>query len=700
MTWAALPPPRGGTLLTGLVCVFLALLLAFPGITAANGAAVELMALPIGLWCGAVVASAVRVSIPLEVPVSQVAVEVFPAKSAPAIKAEQAWRRSASPLTRTSGLAALGLVFGLLLYAPPAPWLLVTALALYAVALYFWPPLWLLVTPLALPLLDLTFWSGQFYWDAFDYLMLTTLGARWASGYRPALGPATPRRPKRWLLVLGASALISGVIGIWPLSSLSVDSFANYWSHYNALRLAKGFVWGVLLYLWLRPELSLPRIEKWRWGLALGAAATALIALREAWLFSDGASAADYRAIATFSSMHTGGGHIEAFFVFALAFAVDLCWRNSRWVSRLVGLSAVLIIFAALNTTVARGGQVGAALVVMISLFGAWRARRASGQIGYVIAAGGIGLVILVSGFLASDFLQARWARSGEDAGIRWRHWTQSVGFATADLGTWLFGLGLGSYPRAYLFAGSEPLATYSFNGDGDKRFLRLGEGGTLYMAQRLPSNTPVELNLSLDLRADANARLAVSLCEKHVFNSHRCSWQEVPASSDWQTQALSLINPQQEQVAWWARRPLHLSLLNLTSGSVISIDNLRLTDSKGRSFLRNGDFELGGAGWFFNSGNHLAWHAKNLWVHIFVEQGLVGVLVWSGLFLVAGWRLWRRLWRGDASALAWLAALGGTMPIAFIDSVLDAPRLALLLVLTLLVGASGVPPSQSVRRN
>ena len=43
------------------------------------------------------------------------------------------------------------------------------------------------------------------------------------------------------------SSLISLALAIFPLAPLDLNSFANYYSPYNALRVAKGFFWALAL---------------------------------------------------------------------------------------------------------------------------------------------------------------------------------------------------------------------------------------------------------------------------------------------------------------------------------------------------------------------------------------------------------------------------------------------------------------------
>jgi hypothetical protein len=64
---------------------------------------------------------------------------------------------------------------------------------------------------------------------------------------------------------------------------------------------------------------------------------------------------------------------------------------------------------------------------------------------------------------------------------------------------------------------------------------------------------------------------------------------------------------------------------------TLIDVDNVALLDDSGRNLVRNGDFSKGMQRWFFSTDSHLAWHTKNLFVHVLFEQGWFGL----GAFVV-----------------------------------------------------------------
>ncbi len=69
-------------------------------------------------------------------------------------------------------------------------------------------------------------------------------------------------------------------------------------------------------------------------------------------------------------------------------------------------------------------------------------------------------------------------------------------------------------------------------------------------------------------------------------------------------------------------------------------------------------------------------------------EQGWVGLMLFTALTVLAIYRLIRAGWRGHRLAWAWLASLAGLLTVGMFDSLLDAPRIAMLLVALLLLGS------------
>jgi len=591
-----------------------------------------------------------------------------------------------------------GIVGSLLLLAagiglaafPLWQWGLGLGLALYMAALWRWPLAWLVVVPAALPLLDLAPWSGRFFFDEFDLLMLATAGTLLLRGRRT---PGSGLNSLWPLFALCAvSVLISLALGLGSPPPLDANAFSSYWSPYNSLRVAKGFAWGGLIFLLLRLARPEPAQLATRLaiGMGIGLLGVGLVGLWEHWLFAGFANDSNtYRIVSTFSSMHTGGGHIEAYLAAALPF-LWLGWKTRLWVVPVMALTVSATVF-----TVARGGVLALGVVLftlaVASLRLAWRAgqrRQAVLPIG-VLALMALGLLAGIGG----GYFQQRLAQAGEDWDIRVEHWRSTVAMMDATPMAQLFGMGLGSFPRVYLERGpaDKQPATFGFVVENDNPFLRLGHGETLYYAQRVSVRAGQRYHLELDVRSQQpGARIETPVCEKQLLNSRRCVWMafEVPTDGRWHRLSRDFSSGQVGAEDGLQRPAVELALYYPGNDGLIDVDNVRLLAANGGNLIGNGGFTWGGDYWFFKTHSHLPWHIKNVWVQLLFEQGWLGLSLFSLLAAFALARLAKAAWSGQALAWAWLASLLGLFTVGLFDSLLDAPRLATLLIALCLLGA------------
>jgi VanZ family protein len=593
-------------------------------------------------------------------------------------------------------LMLAGLVLALLAY-PLNVAILATGLMAYAWALWRRPTLWLFWIPALLPALNLNPLSGNLLFDELDAVLLVTVVILYLRM------PGPDRAANSWapFALLGGSTLISMAVGMWPLPTLDANAFSSYFSAYNALRLGKGILWALLLGFWLhrsrlRMEHTVIRFARgMTWGLLFTAGWVVWERAVYPGLFN---FQADFRVTGPFVEMHTGGGAIESYLVAALPFAF-LTWRRSaslagRWPAGL----AMLLGGYALGVTYARAGYLGLSVMVAVLLFGLgwralkhlWRGRSPLVLTMLVILAAAIATLPLWLG----DYMPKRFAQVDRDAGIRAVHWRDSL--AMLDSGDWIAGAGLGSYPRTYLWRNGEGKfpAHYRFMQDHGNNWVHLTTGLPLYFEQIIEMRPGRTYRLSLDARASPGVKLSVLICEKAMLYSTRCVDLPVPAETLWRPRVIELNSGEVGEGAWYERRVVKLALHASGQDGYADVDNLHLLDLAGSDLVRNGDFSAGMAYWSFATDNHLPWHVKNLGLHILFEQGVLGVITWITVLLLAVTRLTRQARRGDMPALALLAALLGMLVIGLFDSVLDVPRLTLLLLLMCMFALSRGAPS------
>jgi VanZ family protein len=618
------------------------------------------------------------------------------ATTAPAV-GRQARLRVGWPLL--SGAALLLSLVGLW-HQPFARIPLTVGALLYFALLLRYPHAWLVVVPALLPVLDLAPWSGRFFFDEFDLLLLITLAAGYGRSYGMTRG--TLRLPPGLKFLLGlfmASCLISLAAAIFPLAPLDLNSFSHYYSPYNALRVAKGFFWALVLLPLLLGQLQAgaPVGRLFTLGMTIGLAGEVLAIVWERAVFSGLTDfTRDFRVAGLMSSMHTGGSHLEAYLALALPFLAASAVGRRGWGPPLLGMALLLGGLYALAVTYARGGY-AAMLVALLVLAVGWvirgsqsATRRATP---YVIVATVLAGLI-VAPILGGQFAQYRLAKTGGDAQVRLTHWREALEMRDRDWWTELFGMGPGSFPAAYFYRsppGARPASFGYIEHDG-QRALALGSGTPLYVEQKVPVRHDVGYRLDVTARSvSGNGKLNVLLCERTYFDAFGCASSSFALTDEW------LAYGDRLTLDWPVHRgrPVTLSLEVASPGSVVQIRRIALLEPAGRDVIRNGDFSRGADHWYFSVFDHLPWHIKNLWVDLLFSQGWMGLIAFA---LFAGYGLIqiarRFLATGDMFSLSALAGLAGFLTVSVVDSLFDAPRLTLLFFLTLLAGTlrPGIP--------
>lgn len=595
----------------------------------------------------------------------------------------------ARPLRPLALIAAVGAVVFVARYPYAQTVLLVTGAA-YAWLLVRFPHAWLAVVPMALAWPDLAEFSGWFFFDEADWILLLTIAVCYWQ-YRPRQN-ASRFRGTLPFTFLAASYLASVVVSLLPFAPLDAAAFSDYRSPYNALRIGKAIFWALLLIPLLRAAFS-DRVDVKQWfasGMSLGLIFVGLAAVHERLLF---AGLFDFRTdfrITVLSSMHIGSGILEAYLVLAVPFAVYLGWRGKHPLLKVAGgLAAVLGVYV-LIVTFSRGAQLALIVAAGVMLLGYVLRAAKSMRIAFAVAA----LLVLTVGVIASaPLMQKRYADSGNDFLRRLAHWKAAAQLASDDWRTALFGHGVGAFPRVWAFANSGALlpANYRFTSEAGNGFLRLGPGDAFYIEQRV-SVKPGTYRIEFDARSmAANALLATPLCEKTVLYSRDCVWDQTALNrppGNWQRYGNGIDISSLGQTRF-GQRPIKFALHLARAEAPVDIDNVRLLDAFGNNLIVNGDFERGSARWLFTVDNYWPWHVENIFVHMWFEQGWLGVaalLMWCAWAMIA---LARRTLAGERFSLAVLAGISGFLIVGLFSSLLDAPRLMLLLFLTVMVGAA-----------
>ena len=612
---------------------------------------------------------------------------------------------------------ALAMGLALALHHPLAPVVVSAAFLLWGAWVAWRPGVWLFVLPAALPLLNFAPWTGWITVEEFDLLCLGAVCGGYARRGFSAAEPcdeADESSAQRRLFTIAAivfavASAVACIRGMWMANDVVFSLFQGYADPLNAWRLSKSVLFAALLWPLLRRDVqSDPSacVRRLGWGMVAGLAVVAFAVLWERlaytglWDFST-----RYRTTALFWEMHVGGAAIDAYLALATPFVVWALWITRtplRW-SVLAAL-ALLTGYACL-TTFSRGvyGAALGSLLLLIVLL-RWR-RLPSLHIRWRTLAGvalTLALALEVAAVLGlGSYMRARIGSSDRDLDSRRQHWHNGLGLmhGPAD---WLLGIGAGRLPAAYArevprreFPGGVEFIGAA--GPQDAAFVRvLGPktrsdiDGLLALTQRVALNPVGPHQVAFDVRAAVQTDVYLSLCELHLLYPRHCqsAWLRVlPTGTEWRRSVAVLRGPPLDPGSAWAPRQGVFSVSMFDAGRQVDVRHLSLVGLDRAELLVNRDFAQGLARWFPSArGYYVPWHIDSLWLEVLIERGVVAMGAFAVCMAVAvGCLVGAVLRRGTvvhpiAPFLA--ASLCGGLCVGLVSSVMDVPRVALLLLL------------------
>ncbi len=312
-----------------------------------------------------------------------------------------------------------------------------------------------------------------------------------------------------------------------------------------------------------------------------------------------------------------------------------------------------------------------------------------------------VALLLMLSGMaipvMWNPYMNNRVEVADSDLGGRIAHWRNVIEMMDPGWKSRLFGMGLGRFPETYFWQNKEQNipGTYRILEGKEGSYLRLegskyqqGFGEFLRYGQRVK----IEPYRTYTLEFDARSRFAKQhvlsyLCEKYLLYVNACSETLSWLNTDglWHHYKTEMKSGNMGSEPWYERPAVQFSLANEQNGDFFDVKNVRLEDERGRNLLHNGDFSEGANRWFFSSDRfHLPWHAKNLELNIFFDQGVFGLAAFVLLLLHALARQAGLALSGDMLAATRFSALLGFLMVGLFDSILDFPRLSLLFYLML----------------
>lgn len=624
------------------------------------------------------------------------------------------WRSCGSGL-----LAALALGAGVALasHHPVAPWAVLPCFLAWCAVVAWRPALWLFVLPAALPALNFAPWTGWTVVEEFDLLWLGVIAGgyarmafgRLAPGVRAAQVPLAARMFGAAAWIFAAASMVAFVLGMSAVKGIPLSLFQGYADPLNAWRVSKSVVMAATLWPLLRREVRFDpsaSVRRLGWGMVVGLAVVSLAVLWERlaytglWDFST-----RYRTTALFWEMHVGGAAIDAYLALATPFVVWALWiTRTPWRWAVLAVLALLAAYACL-TTFSRGvyGAVLGALLLLVLLM-RWR-RWPALRIRWRVLAGmalSVVLVLEVAAVLGlGSYMRERIGSSDQDLDSRRQHWHNGVNLMQGP-GDWLFGIGAGRLPAAY----AREVPRREFPGDvqfiapraaHEPPFVRvLGPrtrsdiDGLFALTQRVALNPDGMRVVTFEARTAVQTDVYVSLCELHLLYPRRCqsAWLRMPPTgSQWKRGGVVLQGPPLDVGSVWTPRQGVLSVSIFDAGRQIDIRRLGMAGLDRVEQLVNGDFAQGMARWFPSAqGYYVPWHIDNLWLEVLIERGLFAMGALAVCMACAVGCLVATILRRDAAspeiAPFLVASLCGGLCIGLISSVMDVPRVALLMLL------------------
>ncbi|MPQ56021.1 O-antigen ligase [Duganella sp. FT27W] len=367
-----------------------------------------------------------------------------------------------------AGLAMAALAAALAVYPLRGHWL--APLLLCYVALLCWrPALWLFLLPALLPVVDLAPVTGWFFLEEIDLLMLATVACCYGrlQCEKTAL-PAWAPLLRTGVALMAIACMIGLLRGLWrglqPWSGSGVDfamladpnAFSNYFSPFNAARIAKAWLWTLLLLPLLRRTAG-PQLERMSShfvpGMLAGLLLVASAAVRERVLFPGLLNlSTDYRITAPFSAMHTGGAALDGYLALCAPLVALWLHQARHWWQALAGLALLGLALYAGLATFSRGLYAAYAVSLLVVAAGWWRASApATDKTRRLTAALAVLLVTAAAlAFHDGYYVERRFATTAIDFDHRRQHWRDVLGMMDDDGATSALGMGLGTFPATY----------------------------------------------------------------------------------------------------------------------------------------------------------------------------------------------------------------------------------------------------------
>lgn len=212
---------------------------------------------------------------------------------------------------------------------------------------------------------------------------------------------------------------------------------------------------------------------------------------------------------------------------------------------------------------------------------------------------------------------------------------------------------------------------------------MKLGVNGYPFH-QKIPMQPNTNYKLYVFIKSDlAGDNIAVDICHKHILFSDlyqpNCVGNNfISKSVAWERFEWT-FNSGNLGLNGWTDWPTTLQLHNYGKNP-IEIDTVELLDEDGNNILRNSSFDNKLQHWFWTSDfEHLPWHSKQLFIHLWLEQGWLGLLLFLALIFFAFKRQITLFLSGESIPIALIPVLVGVICLGLTDTFIDEPQISLM---------------------
>lgn len=601
---------------------------------------------------------------------------------------------------------------------------LVSLIVLFTCARY--PVAWLWLILPAIGAMDLSPWTGRSFANEWDSVMLALLaGACWSNGF--TVSTKTSRRDV-CLAPFVLSLAIMMLPGLTNLEWMCGAERGVYALPANAVRIGRAIPYFAMVWLLLPSESSGRACIAMAKGAVVGLLCTTAIVFWERLSFSGLWNVqSEFRVVGPFAEMHVGGAGLDLYLAACFPLLL-LAYQDSRRVGLHIAIVAATAgAFYSAVATLSRSTIVVIAMqfVVILTVWACAKRdvdfkkgkfigvnlRRSVTTFPWRLMAALIISVTSVSAAASLPSVRARMANWAPDLEIRLRQYHEVWSATRSSIEKMAFGSGIGAMPSILASYSHHAVDSYSSttvacqsSEHESERALRVNaRRGRLYFGQFASVRRDVPYRCEVVARRKSSAgSLVVGLCEKNLLSSFDCVYSgplfDNTPQSEWSEQTVNLMlgaAPASAAGGLHTLRPIQFTFF-VSDDAQIEIASIKLFDERDRDILKNGGFEKGMDHWWWTCDEHLSYHAKNLYLHVLAEQGILGLAAFCLACGVALWRCLLGVWNFQTHAVALLLALGGMLLIGLFDSVIESPRILLLMLLLLTLAMRCSPEHSS----